>query len=235
MERLLTRGDMPVFMLTVQHRSSPQIMNFPSQNFYQGKIVSLMDTAGTLAEAFSLAQSILTVNNLILVSTNDMPESVPINTKSYENSGECRLVIGLVQRLIECGIPTTDIGVLAPYSGQVALLGKMLEASWSGIVTSTVDRFQGDLTQINSLRLSIWFIGSEKEVIIISAVRSNNQGKLGFLPNPRRINVAVTRARRLLILVCDVVTLKHNVLLKDLIDHFQQQGVELPPSSILSD
>ena len=102
-------------------------------------------------------------------------------------------------------------------------------------MTSTVDRFQGDLTQINSLRLSIWFIGSEKEVIIISAVRSNDQGKLGFLPNPRRINVAVTRERRLLILVCDVVTLKHNVLLKNLIDHFQQKGVELPPSSILSD
>ena len=144
MERLLTRGDMPVFMLTVQHRSSPQIMNFPSQTFYQGKIISLQDAAGTLAEAFSLTKNTLTVNNLILVPTNDMPESIPINTKSYENSGECRLVIGLVRQLIECGIPTDDIGVLAPYSGQVSLLGKMLEDTWRGIEASTVDRFQGD-------------------------------------------------------------------------------------------
>lgn len=72
-------------------------------------------------------------------------------------------------------------------------------------------------------------------MIIISATRSNDRGKLGFLPDPRRINVALTRARRLLILVCDVTTLKHNVLLEALIDHFQQQGVELPPSSVLSD
>lgn len=119
-------------------------MNFPSQTFYQGKIISLMDAAGTLAEAFSLTKNTLTVNNLILVPTNDMPESIPINTKSYENSGECRLVIGLVRQLIECGIPTDDIGVLAPYSGQVSLLGKMLEDTWRGIEASTVDRFQGD-------------------------------------------------------------------------------------------
>ena len=72
-------------------------------------------------------------------------------------------------------------------------------------------------------------------MILISATRLNDRGKLGFLPDTRRINVAVARARRLLILVCDVITFNHNVLLEALINHFQQQGVELSASSVLSD
>lgn len=60
--------------------------------------------------------------------------------------------------------------------------------------------------------------------MILSTVRSNSRGSLGFLPNPQRINVALTRARRLLVLVCDVFTLEQDPLLKSLIEHIKKNG-----------
>ena len=67
-------------------------------------------------------------------------------------------------------------------------------------------------------------LGSETDVVILSTVRSNSRGSLGFLPNPQRINVALTRARRLLVLVCDVSTLEQDPLLKSLIEHMKKNG-----------
>jgi superfamily I DNA and/or RNA helicase len=75
----------------------------------------------------------------------------------------------------------------------------------TGIEVSTVDGFQG----------------REKEIIIISMVRSNPQHSIGFLANDRRMNVAVTRAKRLCILVADSSTVSHHTFLKDLLDYFR--------------
>ena len=68
------------------------------------------------------------------------------------------------------------------------------------------------------------FQGREKEAIIISAVRSNAKHEVGFLADKRRMNVAVTRARRQCVLVCDSETLQGDAFLSTLIDHFQAQG-----------
>ena len=144
MERLLENGNTPSVMLTVQHRSSPQIMAFPSQMFYHGKIESAQCRSGTIADVFSLARNDLTTNHLVLVPTCDMPESSPVNTKSYVNVGECQIVLGLVRNLVASGMSPTSIGVVTPYAGQVSLLGETLEASFQGILVSTIDRFQGE-------------------------------------------------------------------------------------------
>lgn len=69
------------------------------------------------------------------------------------------------------------------------------------------------------------FQGREKEVIIISAVRSNDTRQVGFLSDARRMNVAVTRARRQCALVCDSDTLQHDAFLATMLDHFQAHGV----------
>ena len=143
MERLLGSEDAPSVMLTVQHRSSPQIVAFPSKMFYQGKIDSAPNMGGPIADTCSLTRTDLTTNHLVLVPTFDMPECIPANTKSYANDGECRLVSGLVRDLIASGVAAPTIGVLTPYSAQVSLLTKTLDDRFQGVSVSTIDCFQG--------------------------------------------------------------------------------------------
>ena len=97
-------------------------------------------------------------------------------------------------------MPEREIGVITPYSAQVSEIRKQLkkmeigQAPGKRIEVSTVDGFQG----------------REKEVIIISMVRSNAQNEIGFLSNEKRMNVAVTRAKRLCCLIGDSGTVSSN-------------------------
>ena len=112
---------------------------------------------------------------------------------SKSNEGEARVVMALVRTLRARGVPAAELGVITPYAAQVAVLREMrAEAGGdlTGLEISTVDGFQG----------------REKEVIVISMVRSNSAGVVGFLADARRMNVAVTRARRHCALVCDTET-----------------------------
>ena len=108
----------------------------------------------------------------------------------------------MVDSLLEGGdISTTDIGIISPYNGQVRAIHDLLESSgglekegkWNGIEVRSVDGYQG----------------REKEVIILSAVRSNPDGNVGFLDDSRRLNVALTRAKRGLIVIGDPKTLRN--------------------------
>ena len=85
----------------------------------------------------------------------------------------------------------------------------MPEAGLEGVEVSTVDGFQG----------------REKEVIVISTVRSNERGVVGFLADKRRMNVAVTRARRRCVLIGDADTLSRHAFLAGLVEHFNARGV----------
>ena len=98
-----------------------------------------------------------------------------------------KLVVSHLLRLES--IKGEDIGVIAPYNAQVSYLKETIENR--KVEISTVDGFQG----------------REKEIIILSMVRSNLDKKVGFLANERRLNVAVTRARRFLCLIGDCQTL----------------------------
>lgn len=66
--------------------------------------------------------------------------------------------------------------------------------------------------------------GREKEAIVISMVRSNDEGNVGFLADNRRMNVAVTRARRHCAIVCDTETVSNDAFIKRLVDYFEQHG-----------
>ncbi|GFR40163.1 hypothetical protein Agub_g720 [Astrephomene gubernaculifera] len=140
---------------------------------------------------------------------------------SYANAGEAKAVMAHVQRLIKRGIPAADIGVITPYNAQVALLKEMRqERIGSGLEISSVDGFQG----------------REKEAVVISMVRSNESGEVGFLSDRRRMNVAVTRARRHCALVCDSETVSNDGFLKRLVEYFTAHGeyssaAELVPDS----
>ena len=90
---------------------------------------------------------------------------------------------------LEAGVAPGVIAVIAPYAAQVRLLRERL--ALPGLEIDSVDGFQG----------------REKEAVVISLVRSNSEGEIGFLANTRRMNVALTRARRFLLVVADSATL----------------------------
>ncbi|PNH09678.1 DNA-binding protein SMUBP-2 [Tetrabaena socialis] len=113
-----------------------------------------------------------------------------------------------------------NIGIITPYNGQVALLKELRPERMGGALEiSSVDGFQG----------------REKEAIIISAVRSNDAGVVGFLSDRRRMNVAVTRARRHCALVCDSETVSHDPFLKRLVEYFSANGEYASAAELVPD
>ena len=106
------------------------------------------------------------------------------------------------------------IGIITPYRAQVDYLQKLAESSAtleplaSLITINTVDAFQGQ----------------ERDVIIISFVRSNDKGEVGFLGDIRRTNVAMTRARKKLIMIGDSATLGSHPFYLKLLDYVQQEN-----------
>ena len=110
-------------------------------------------------------------------------EELEPNGLSKRNPNEANLVVKKVQALLDAGLPKKDIAVIAPYAAQVRLLRDLFTGI--GPEVDTVDGFQG----------------REKEAVVISLVRSNPQNEIGFLADRRRMNVALTRARRKLIVI----------------------------------
>ena len=106
----------------------------------------------------------------------------------------------------EAGVPPAAIAVIAPYAAQVRLLRERL--AMPGLEIDSVDGFQG----------------REKEAIVISLVRSNDSGEIGFLADVRRMNVAMTRARRKLMVIGDSATLAADPFYARLIGSFERLG-----------
>lgn len=197
-------------MLTTQYRMNRNIMQWASDELYEGKLVA----ADSVAEHRLEGAGTGTTPVLILVDTAgcDMEEHCEEEGDSKDNPGEAAAVMALVRRLIKSGAAQPeDIGVITPYSAQVGVLRDLRAAddNLAKLEISTVDGFQG----------------REKEAIIISAVRSNEQGEVGFLSDARRMNVAVTRARRHCCLVCDTETVgRRDAFMQRLVAHFEQHG-----------
>lgn len=122
--------------------------------------------------------------------------------------GEVRLVSLHIQALVDAGVPARDVAVVSPYNLQVDLLRQSLAHRHPELEIKSVDGFQG----------------REKEAVILSFVRSNRKGEVGFLAEDRRINVAVTRARRHVAVICDSRTVNNHAFLKTLVEYFTQHG-----------
>ena len=128
---------------------------------------------------------------------------------SKSNTGEADIVLKHVIALVTGGgLRQRDVGVLTPYNAQATLLRALLHGSFPGVTVSTVDGFQGQ----------------EIEALVISCVRSNAQRTVGFLADARRMNVAVTRARRHCAIVGDSDTLNSDAFLAKLIAYAADRG-----------
>lgn len=137
------------------------------------------------------------------------------NTKSHSNREEANLVCKYAKSLLNLGVKALDIGIITPYSGQVNLIRQLLHDDTS--------RDSQELSSI-SVRTVDGFQGGEKEVIIISMVRSNNKREVGFLADCRRINVAVTRAKSHVAIFANVDTCSSNSFILNLLNYAELNG-----------
>lgn len=212
MERVIQMyGDKVVRMLTTQYRMHKDIMLWPSQQLYKGRLQAHDSVASHLLKDLPGVEDCPeTTTPLLLVDSAgcDLMElDVPAES-SKGNDGEADVVAAHVQRLIKAGVSPGDIAVISPYNLQVDLIRQKLCVEFPKLEVKTVDGFQG----------------REKEAIVISFVRSNEKKEVGFLAENRRINVAITRARRHLAVVCDTDTVSADPFLKSLVDYITEAG-----------
>ncbi|KAF3442575.1 hypothetical protein FNV43_RR16491 [Rhamnella rubrinervis] len=211
-------GEDVTSMLTVQYRMHKLIMDWSSEELYNSKIKAHPSVAAhMLYDLEDVKKTSSTEPTLLLVDIAgcDMEEKKD-EEESTLNEGEAEVAIAHAKRLVQSGVQASDIGIITPYAAQVVFLKilKSNEDKLKDMEISTVDGFQG----------------REKEAIIISMVRSNSKKEVGFLSDLRRMNVAVTRARRQCCLVCDTETVSSNGFLKRLIEYFEEHGEYLSAS-----
>jgi ATP-dependent RNA/DNA helicase IGHMBP2 len=212
-------------MLTVQYRMNETIMRWASDAMYGGHL-----TAAALVKEHRLCdlpgvtttRETETVMLLIDTAGCGLEESVGDADGSKSNEGEARIVVQHVEALLEAGLRPADIGVITPYNAQVQLLREAL-AAYRRVGEGALDaaEYENGRLEIDTVD---GFQGREKEAIVLSLVRSNDEGNVGFLAESRRLNVAVTRARRHVAIVADSATLARDVFLAGLIEYAQTAG-----------
>ncbi|KAJ8248898.1 hypothetical protein GJAV_G00228960 [Gymnothorax javanicus] len=212
MERLIQRyGSSVVRMLSMQYRMNSAIMQWASQEMYGGKLMAHSSVEKHLLRDLpGVGSTEETATPLLLIDTAGcgLFEMETSDDQSKGNQGEADIVALHIEALTEAGIKARDIAVITPYNLQVDLLRQLLSLKHPELEIRSVDGFQG----------------REKEAVVLSLVRSNRKGEVGFLAEDRRLNVAVTRARRHLAVVCDTQTIRQHSFLKSLLDHMTECG-----------
>jgi DNA polymerase alpha-associated DNA helicase A len=211
-------GDDITKMLCIQYRMHKNIMRFSSNELYGKKLVAgIPNSTHLLRDLPKIKSTKYTKSSIMVIDTSDTGKALEsqgkgINKQSTANDYEAQLAIRYVKKLLDEGLTENQIGIITPYTAQVSQLLTAMGERWQDIEVGSVDGFQG----------------REKEAIILTLVRSNNRGEVGFLSEKRRLNgkyfakkkklkqldiinsvfiVAMTRARRHLAIICDMKTL----------------------------
>lgn len=212
-----------VSLLNVQYRMHKDIMGFSSQWFYHNRLVAAAEVADRQISPLDTP--------LMWIDTSQCnfgeKESKYL---SRSNSEEARLLIHTLRDYIEMiGLEKVqnervDFGIISPYRAQVRLIRKLLK--WQ--------KFFRSLRRQISVNSVDGFQGQERDVIIISMVRDNENGTIGFLRDLRRMNVAITRARMKLIILGNAETLSKHKFYNQFIEYVKEKGdflVMQPPES----
>lgn len=199
---------LPTHLLNKQYRMNQHIMAFSNLWFYQGRLQAHEDVAD-----WSLGDE--PVVEFIDTAGLGWEEVYNPETQSLTNPEEARLLWKRIVTLSDSlQNRKVSIGVISPYRGQVGELlqqfeeNKELLSNNIQIEVQTIDSYQGQ----------------ERDAIYVSLVRSNDRNEIGFLQDYRRMNVAMTRARKKLVLIGDSSTLGNDSFYKALVDHCEQSG-----------
>ncbi|MBP5560504.1 MAG: AAA family ATPase [Muribaculaceae bacterium] len=216
MERVVGTHPEAVTLLRVQYRMNEAIMRFSSEWFYGGKVEA--DPSVRNRGILDYDTPVEWIDTGVTADEDeDFQEAVVGATQGRINRGEAVLTIatleGLVDRIGRHHFmeERLDVGIISPYRAQVKYLRQLLKRNAalrplrSRITVNTVDGFQGQ----------------ERDIIVVSLVRSNEQGQIGFLRDLRRMNVAMTRARMKLIVLGNADTLRRHAFYRRLHDYIQ--------------
>lgn len=192
-------------LLNVQYRMNKLLMKFPNKEFYNNGLKS--DASVDEIKIDDLLNSNNHEEALLFINTSNVDnnrEAHLKDSKSIMNQLESEIAVRIAKDYLDAGISEEDIGIISPYADQVKVIQEK-----TPVEVKTVDGFQG----------------REKEIIIISTVRSNDNGNIGFLKDLRRLNVAITRAKRKLIIVGNKETLKNSPTYTRLIEFVENENL----------
>lgn len=212
-ERLVILGHVPI-RLEVQYRMNPILSEFPSNMFYEGFLQN-----GVTSEQRSMPNLMFPwpIRGCpMMFWANYGREEISASGTSFLNRVEAMNCERIVTRLFRCGITPDQIGIITPYEGQRAYVVHYMsmngslpqKEAYADVEVASVDAFQG----------------REKDFIILSCVRANDQNSIGFLSDPRRLNVALTRAKYGLVILGNPRALSRNTLWNNLMIHFREKG-----------
>lgn len=216
MERIVENKPETVTLLKMQYRMNEQIMKFSSEWFYN----NMVESAPTVSHRGILDYDI----PMIWIDTAECDGKEEFVGENFGriNRAEAELTLQTLQQYLEkigkqrILEESIDVGIISPYRAQVQLLRKELRKReffrpYRHLLTvNTVDGFQGQ----------------ERDIILISLVRSNDGGDIGFLRDLRRMNVAITRARMKLIILGSSETMTSHPFYKKLYEYVGQLKVE---------
>ena len=228
MERIVKNKPECVSLLQVQYRMNDEIMQFSSDYFYHGLMKSAPEVAHRVihegdAPILWFDTSAL---NLGEDERQDFREQFIGETFGRVNKGEASLTISLLQiyfqrvgkqRILDDRI---DVGIISPYRAQVQYLKRLIKKR----------AFFKPFRHLISVNTVDGFQGQERDVILISLVRANDAGQIGFLRDLRRMNVAITRARMKLFILGDAPTLTRHPFYQKLYNYIQEVRQQSQPS-----
>ncbi|EPS25205.1 hypothetical protein POX_c03607 [Penicillium oxalicum] len=221
-ERLVILGCSPI-RLNVQYRMHPCLSDFPSNMFYEGSLQNGITIHDRLRRDVDFPWPM--IDNPMMFWSNLGNEEISASGTSYLNRTEATNVEKIVTRFFKAGVQPSGIGIITPYEGQRSYIVSSMQATgtfkkehYKEIEVASVDAFQG----------------REKDYIILSCVRSNDHQGIGFLSDPRRLNVALTRARFGLVILGNPKVLSKHPLWNCLLQHFKERHclVEGPLSNL---
>ena len=200
MERVAMRWPQAVTLLCTQYRMHSDIMQFSSQWFYGGNLVAAPEVSDRGILDYDIAMEWIDTSDM------DFAERTVSAGNSRLNTLEADFFVAQLERYVQrIGVQRIideriDFGLISPYKAQVKYLRTKIKKSAvlkpikQQLSINTIDGFQGQ----------------ERDVVMISLVRSNDDGRIGFLSDLRRMNVAITRARMKVIIVGNASTLQHH-------------------------
>jgi senataxin len=188
MKRISENSKNNVIQLTEQYRMHSDIRYWPSLMYYEGK---LTDSQCVLARRSLIPQALTEwckpLSSFDVYDGKEMKRGT-----SLHNEEEVKFIVKLVNKLCKYGVRYSSIGIISFYSAQVANFKELYKNT--EIEVNSVDGFQG----------------SEKDIIIISFVRSNPRNMVGFVRDFRRLNVALTRGKHAVLMVGNINTLQNS-------------------------
>eukprot|EP00898_Chlorokybus_atmophyticus_P007745 jgi/Chlat1/7972/Chrsp69S00590 len=208
-ERLVLLGVRPV-RLQLQYRMHPCLSQFPSDAYYEGTLQNGVAAADRLQPGLDFPWP--APHRPMMFHVQLGQEEMSASGTSFLNRTEAAAVEKAVTTFLRAGVLPAQIGVITPYEGQRAHIvthmtrhGPLRQQLYRDIEVASVDSFQG----------------REKDYIILSCVRSNDRHGIGFLSDPRRLNVALTRARYGLVIFGNPKALSKHPIWHALLVHFK--------------